>query len=84
MGVAFHSGVADGYLRALEVDTGKTLWRYNLPHAGQSTPMIYRAPDSGLQTLIVTLPESSNGPGSPIGVDAIDDGGYVFAFRLKN
>ena len=40
-GLIFIGATMDDYLRALDVTTGKELWRGRLPAGGQSTPMTY-------------------------------------------
>ena len=40
-GVIFISGTLDYYLRALNAETGKELWKGRLPAGGQATPMTY-------------------------------------------
>ena len=39
-GLVFTAAGMDSYLRALDIETGKELWKYKLPAAGQATPMI--------------------------------------------
>jgi quinoprotein glucose dehydrogenase len=51
-GLAFLSGSMDDYVRAYEVDTGRTLWQSRLPAGGQATPMTYLGAD-GRQYLLV-------------------------------
>jgi quinoprotein glucose dehydrogenase len=40
-GVVFTSAAMDLYLRAFDIETGKELWKYQLPAGGQATPMTY-------------------------------------------
>lgn len=40
-GLVFIAATIDGYLRALDVETGDELWRFKLPTAAQATPMTY-------------------------------------------
>lgn len=40
-GIVFTSATADNFLRAFESETGKELWKYELPAGGQATPMTY-------------------------------------------
>lgn len=40
-GLIFIAGTLDNYLRALDVETGKELWKGRLPAGGQATPMTY-------------------------------------------
>ena len=40
-GLVFIGATMDDYLRALDVETGRELWRGRLPAGGQATPMTY-------------------------------------------
>jgi quinoprotein glucose dehydrogenase len=40
-GLVFTAATMDNYIRAFDVETGKELWKYELPAAGQATPMTY-------------------------------------------
>ncbi len=40
-GLVFTTAAMDNYLRAFDVETGKELWKYELPAGGQATPMTY-------------------------------------------
>jgi quinoprotein glucose dehydrogenase len=40
-GLVFTSAAMDLYLRAFDSETGKELWKYQLPAGGQATPMTY-------------------------------------------
>jgi quinoprotein glucose dehydrogenase len=51
-GLAFLSGSMDDYVRAYDVDTGRTLWESRLPAGGQATPITYLGAD-GRQYLLV-------------------------------
>lgn len=50
-GVLFIAATMDGYLRAIEMATGKELWRDALPGGSQTTPMSYMA--GGRQFVVV-------------------------------
>lgn len=86
-GLVFTAGVADRRLRALDVLTGEELWTVDIPTTAEATPMSYRSPGSGRQTLLVTLPDSGeltmahddSGTGDAA---AGGSGGYVIAYRL--
>jgi quinoprotein glucose dehydrogenase len=41
-GLIFIAGTLDPYLRAFDVNTGKELWKAQLPASGHATPMTYR------------------------------------------
>ena len=86
-GLVFTAGVADRRLRALDVLTGEELWTVDIPTTAQATPMSYRSPDSGRQTLLVALPDDGeltigHGDGGTRDAPARDSGGYVIAYRL--
>lgn len=51
-GLAFISGTADQYVRAIDVASGQERWRARLPAGGQATPMTYMV--AGRQFLVVT------------------------------
>ncbi|WP_404476646.1 membrane-bound PQQ-dependent dehydrogenase, glucose/quinate/shikimate family [Novosphingobium sp. BL-52-GroH] len=51
-GVIFIAATQDKYLRAIDVRTGKVLWRGRLPQAGQATPMTYISRASGRQFVV--------------------------------
>ena len=40
-GLVFIGAALDNYLRALEIETGRELWKGRLPAGGQATPMTY-------------------------------------------
>ena len=40
-GLIFIAAAMDNYLRALDIETGKELWKGRLPAGGQATPMTY-------------------------------------------
>lgn len=42
-GLVFIAAATDGLVRAIDIDTGKTLWHDKLPAGGQATPMVYEA-----------------------------------------
>jgi quinoprotein glucose dehydrogenase len=50
-GLVFIAATMDGYLRAFDIDTGKMLWRQELPAGTQTTPMTYEA--GGRQFLVL-------------------------------
>jgi quinoprotein glucose dehydrogenase len=50
--VAFIAGAVDSYLRAFDVDTGRELWKGELPASGHATPMTYRSA-SGRQFVVI-------------------------------
>ncbi|WP_439533670.1 pyrroloquinoline quinone-dependent dehydrogenase, partial [Polymorphobacter sp.] len=50
-GVMFIAATMDGYLRAIDMKTGKELWRDKLPGGSQTTPMSYMA--GGRQFVVI-------------------------------
>jgi quinoprotein glucose dehydrogenase len=50
-GLAFIGGTFDPYIRAFAVDTGKELWKAQLPASGSATPMTYSF--AGRQYLVI-------------------------------
>ncbi|KAF1712050.1 membrane-bound PQQ-dependent dehydrogenase, glucose/quinate/shikimate family [Pseudoxanthomonas kalamensis DSM 18571] len=72
-GLVFHAGTQDYFLRALDIASGKELWKGRLPVGAQATPMSYVAPGSGRQYVVVS---AGGTRGSP------DRGDYVIAYAL--
>ena len=50
-GLVFIAGTFDPYIRALNVQTGKELWKAQLPASGNATPMTYSV--NGKQYLVI-------------------------------
>lgn len=73
-GLVFVAGTLDPAIYAFDVETGKQLWRGDLPTSARSTPMTYRAPD-GKQYLIISAGSHQPGGDQPLG-------DYVVAFAL--
>lgn len=71
-GLVFTAAAMDNYLRAFDSETGKELWKYELPAGGQATPMTYT--QGGKQYLVI----SAGGHGK-LGTK---QGDYVLAFTL--
>jgi quinoprotein glucose dehydrogenase len=72
-GVVFTAATMDNYLRAFDSETGKEVWKYQLPAGGQATPMTYTL--GGKQYLVI----SAGGHGK-LGTK---QGDYVMAFSLE-
>lgn len=72
-GLVFMAGTQDYYIRALDIRSGKELWRGRLPVGGETTPMTYVAPQSGRQFLVISA-------GGNRSTDIRGD--YVIAFAL--
>jgi len=71
-GLVFTAAAMDNYLRAFDSETGKELWKFELPAGGQATPMTYTL--KGKQFLVV----AAGGHGK-LGTK---QGDYVIAFTL--
>jgi quinoprotein glucose dehydrogenase len=71
-GLVFTSAAMDLYLRAFDIESGKELWKHQLPAGGQATPMTYVF--SGKQYLVI----AAGGHGK-LGTK---QGDYVLAFTL--
>ena len=50
-GLVFVAAAMDNFIRAFDVETGKELWKAELPASAQATPMTYRA--GGKQYLVI-------------------------------
>jgi len=46
-GLIFMAGTQDHYIRALDIRTGRELWKGRLPLGAETTPMTYVSPSSG-------------------------------------
>jgi quinoprotein glucose dehydrogenase len=71
-GLVFTAAAMDNYLRAFDSETGKEIWKYQLPAGGQATPMTYVL--KGKQYLVI----AAGGHGK-LGTK---QGDYVLAFAL--
>jgi quinoprotein glucose dehydrogenase len=71
-GIVFTSAAMDGFLRAFDSETGKEIWKYQLPAGGQATPMTYSI--GGKQYVVI----AAGGHGK-LGTR---QGDYVLAFTL--
>jgi len=71
-GIVFTSAAMDDYLRAFDSETGKEIWKYQLPAGGQATPMTYSI--GGKQYIVI----AAGGHGK-LGTK---QGDYVIAFTL--
>jgi quinate dehydrogenase (quinone) len=72
-GVVFYAGTQDFYLRAMDVNTGKELWKGRLPVGAQATPMTYMSPESGRQFVVISAGGARLSP---------DRGDYIVAYAL--
>ena len=73
-GLTFIGATTDKYLRAIETETGKELWRGRLPWAAQSTPITYRLTKDSRQFVVVAA--------GGHGVFSEDVGDALVAFAL--
>lgn len=71
-GIVFTAAAMDSYLRAFDSETGKEIWKYQLPAGGQATPMTYSI--GGKQYVAI----AAGGHGK-LGTK---QGDYVIAFTL--
>ncbi|OJU11973.1 MAG: quinate dehydrogenase [Caulobacterales bacterium 68-7] len=72
-GLVFYTGTADYFLRAMDVRTGREIWKSPLPVAGQATPTVFVSPASGRQFVVVTAGGGRTAP---------DRGDYIIAYAL--
>jgi quinoprotein glucose dehydrogenase len=70
--LVFTAAAMDNFLRAFDSETGKELWKYELPAGGQATPMTYTM--NGKQFLVI----AAGGHGK-LGTK---QGDFVIAFTL--
>src|SRR5260370_23520911 len=52
-GIVFIAGTTDSSLRGFDIETGKELWKAQLPAGANATPMTYRLASSGKQYLVI-------------------------------
>jgi quinoprotein glucose dehydrogenase len=52
-GLIFIGATTDFFLRAIDVETGRELWKGRLPTAGHATPMTYRLRPDGHQYVVI-------------------------------
>jgi quinoprotein glucose dehydrogenase len=71
-GVVFSAATMDNYIRGFDAESGKEIWKYELPAGGQATPMTYTL--NGKQYLVI----AAGGHGK-LGTK---QGDYVVAFTL--
>ena len=64
-GLVFIAGTFDPFLRAFDIESGKELWKAQLPASGHATPMTYRLGANGKQYVVIAagghpkIPEES-------------------------
>ncbi len=52
-GLVFIAGTFDPFIRAFDVETGKELWKAQLPATGHATPMTYKLGRDGKQYVVI-------------------------------
>jgi quinoprotein glucose dehydrogenase len=52
-GLVFIAGTVDSCIRAFDIDTGKELWKGQLPASGAATPMTYCLRERGKQFVVI-------------------------------
>ena len=52
-GVVFIAGTTDSYIRGFDIETGKELWKAQLPASANATPMTYGLGSNGKQYLVI-------------------------------
>jgi quinoprotein glucose dehydrogenase len=52
-GLAFVAGTIDPYIRAFDIETGKELWKAQLPTSAHAAPMTYQVRSNGRQYLVI-------------------------------
>jgi len=73
-GVGFIAATLDQYFRAIDVRTGRELWKTQLPSAAFANPMSYTGPRSGRQFVVIAVGGNS--------LMAKPHGLYITAFAL--
>lgn len=73
-GLTFIAAAMDTFLRAFDIETGKELWKAQLPASAQATPMTYRLSENGKQYVVICA-----GGHGKLGTKI---GDYVMAFTL--
>jgi quinate dehydrogenase (quinone) len=61
-GLVFAAGTQDFYLRALDQNSGKELWKARLPVGAQATPTVYVSPKTGKQYVIISAGGARDSP----------------------
>jgi quinoprotein glucose dehydrogenase len=52
-GIVFIAGTTDSFLRGFDIETGKELWKAQLPAGANATAMTYRLASNGKQYLVI-------------------------------
>lgn len=73
-GLVFIAAATDGLIRAIDIRTGKTVWKDVLPAGGQATPMVY---ETGGRQYVVIMAGGHHFMETP-------PGDYVIAYALPH
>ncbi|HYL62572.1 MAG TPA: pyrroloquinoline quinone-dependent dehydrogenase [Candidatus Methylomirabilis sp.] len=73
-GLVFIAGTVDPYIRAFDAQTGKELWKAQLPASGNATPMTFSLGPNGKQYLVIAA-----GGHPKITEEALGDATVAFA-----
>jgi quinate dehydrogenase (quinone) len=74
-GLVFFAGSQDFHIRAYDAETGKELWKHELPVGASATPMTYVSPATGRQYVVVSVGGAAH---------SARVGDYVIAFALPD
>ncbi len=74
-GVVFFGGSQDGYIRAVDMQTGRELWSHQMPNGASATPMSCVSP-SGKQFIVIAASGATEIYGNP--------GAYLLAYALPD
>lgn len=74
-GLVFVAGTIDPFIRAFDIETGKELWKAQLPTSGHATPITYQLKAQGKQFLVIAA-------GGHPHVDEEPQGDALVAFGL--
>jgi quinoprotein glucose dehydrogenase len=74
-GMVFISGTWDPFIRAFDVETGKEIWKAQLPAGGHAMPMTYQMRQNGKQYVVIAA-------GGHAKVDEEPQGDSLVAFTL--
>ena len=90
-GLIFIAGIVDGYARAIDVETGRVLWKDQLSVPSEATPMTYVSPKTGRQYVLVSEPSTTLSYLDAGDIDlesipagAMDKTGKVIAYALPS
>jgi quinoprotein glucose dehydrogenase len=75
-GLVFIAGTYDPFLRAIDVETGKELWKAQLPTSAHATPMTFQLKAGGKQYVVIAA-------GAHPHIDDEPQGDSVVAFTLQ-